>query len=484
MKQTLSCVRKCAVAVSEDETVAEEQIERPQPRHHSLNTGYGPEKALNWAGYVSVNGSTPELKRHLWYWFFESRNEPSTDPLVLWMTGGPGCSGLVALFKENGPYIIHDDLSLTLNPYSWNSKANVIWIDQPVGSGYSYADAGDSGPWSEAEIADNVFQFLQGFLSQYPKYSKQDFFVTGESYAGHYIPSVATRILAGNAAGSPQINLKALAIGNGLVDPAQQYAQYAPFVAATKALPQADIDSMEAGIPGCEAAIKSCSWSNSTGLEDCLIATEDCNLAEMIPFQLSGKNVYDIREACEVPPLCYNFTDVDLFLAQPAVAQALGVVGITWQSCNRAVDLALVFAGDWMRDLAPQVPKILGQGVRVVVYSGEYDFICNWYGGLAWTNNLVWAGQSKFVNAQNTTWTYENEEAGTSRTFGGFTFVRVKDAGHMVPLNQPARALDLLARVFSGAPFDNSQAEPKQVATPVTVAHKETHHASHTIALE
>ena len=78
--------------------------------------------------------------------------------------------------------MIHDDLSLSLNPHSWNSAANVIWIDQPVGSGYSYADAGDSGPWSEAEIADNVFQFLQGFIAQYPKYAKLPFYITGESY--------------------------------------------------------------------------------------------------------------------------------------------------------------------------------------------------------------------------------------------------------------------------------------------------------------
>jgi cathepsin A (carboxypeptidase C) len=92
---------------------------------------------------------------------------------------------------------------------------------------------------------------------------------------------------------------------------------------------------------------------------------------------------------------------------------------------------------------------------------GEYDFICNWYGGQAWTNGLVWPGQQAFINAANTTWTYANEEAGSSRTAGGFTFVRVKDAGHMVPLNQPERALDMLARVISGQPFDS----PSKVET-------------------
>lgn len=85
--------------------------------------------------------------------------------------------------------------------------------------------------------------------------------------------------------------------------------------------------------------------------------------------------MYDVREKCQVPPLCYDFSKVDAFLAQPEVAAALGVTGLTWQSCNRIVSLELVFAGDWMRNLALQVPAILASGVRIVVYSGEYDFV-------------------------------------------------------------------------------------------------------------
>jgi carboxypeptidase C (cathepsin A) len=327
----------------------------------------------NWAGYVSVNGSQPTLKRHLWYWFFESRNAPSTDPLVIWLTGGPGCSSLVALFAENGPYIIAEDLSLSLNPFSWNSNASVIWIDQPVNTGYSYADRGDFGATSEAEIADNLYEFLQGFLSQYPKYSELPFYITGESYAGHYIPAAATRIMAGNADPLwPRINLQAIAIGNGLVDPAIQYTQYAPFAAATQVLPPSSIAMMEAGLPGCVAAINACAQNTTLGLEACILATEVCNLSQMIPFQLTGLNVYDVRIKCAVPPLCYNFSNVDAFLAQPEVEAALGVTGRAWVDCNRMVDLELIFAGDWMLNLATEVPALLASGVRVVVYSGQF----------------------------------------------------------------------------------------------------------------
>jgi carboxypeptidase C (cathepsin A) len=73
-------------------------------------------------GFNNDNGT------HLYYWFFESRQSPETAPLVFWFTGGPGCSGLTALFVENGPYKVNKDLSLSINPYSWNSIANVLWV--------------------------------------------------------------------------------------------------------------------------------------------------------------------------------------------------------------------------------------------------------------------------------------------------------------------------------------------------------------------
>lgn len=73
----------------------------------------------------------------IFYWWFESRDKPSEDPLVLWLTGGPGCSSEIALFTENGPFTIKDDLSLKINPHSWNNNANLLYIDQPLGTGFS-----------------------------------------------------------------------------------------------------------------------------------------------------------------------------------------------------------------------------------------------------------------------------------------------------------------------------------------------------------
>jgi carboxypeptidase C (cathepsin A) len=128
---------------------------------------------------------------------------------------------------------------------------------------------------------------------------------------------------------------------------------------------------------------------NSTlGWLDCINAFEECNVINLEPIEFTGVNVYDVREQCQDPPLCYDFSLVNEFLAQPYVQQALGVVGRTWTSCNRFVELVLTFAGDWMLNYADDVPLLLANNVNVLVYSGEYDFICNWYGGNAWTHAL------------------------------------------------------------------------------------------------
>ena len=88
-----------------------------------------------YSGYIDLSTGA----KHLFYWAFESRNDPATDPVILWMTGGPGCSSEVALFGENGPCSVTPSGNDTLtNPYSWNSKASVIYIDQPAGTGFSY----------------------------------------------------------------------------------------------------------------------------------------------------------------------------------------------------------------------------------------------------------------------------------------------------------------------------------------------------------
>jgi len=178
-----------------------------------LGDKVGPETVDNFSGYVTVNGT-----RNMFYWFFESRGNPSTDPFILWMTGGPGCSGMLALFVENGPYHVTKTGDLALNPYSWNEKANILFIDQPVGSGFSYdSNPLDIGVTNENQMADNMWEFFQKWFASHSKYANLPFFIAAESYGGHYAPALAYHIQQQNRAGAgKKINLSGVLIGDGL----------------------------------------------------------------------------------------------------------------------------------------------------------------------------------------------------------------------------------------------------------------------------
>jgi cathepsin A (carboxypeptidase C) len=92
----------------------------------------------------------------MFYWLFNSRNEPSTDPLVMWLTGGPGCSSELAIFYENGPFSINDDLSLKVNQYSWNNVSNVLFVDNPIGTGFSKCSGISHYDTNEDEVAEGI----------------------------------------------------------------------------------------------------------------------------------------------------------------------------------------------------------------------------------------------------------------------------------------------------------------------------------------
>jgi len=175
-----------------------------------------------YAGYLMVN---KKFQDYLFFWLFESQSSPETDPLVIWLSGGPGCSSISSMFEENGPFKLEKKgktIHLLQNPYSWNAKANIIYVDQPVGSGMSYSKT-KTFTKNQYEGSKEFYQFLKQFFKVFPEYQKRPLFITGESYAGHMIPGIATYIY--EQEGKPdsiQVNLKGIAIGNGWIDPIAQ----------------------------------------------------------------------------------------------------------------------------------------------------------------------------------------------------------------------------------------------------------------------
>ncbi|GAB2276808.1 hypothetical protein Dimus_011522 [Dionaea muscipula] len=399
------------------------------------------------AGYYSLNHT---YGARMFYFFFESRNNNTQAPVVVWLTGGPGCSSSVALFAENGPFKIDADLTLVPNNYGWDQVSNIIFVDQPVGTGFSYSNDSRDICHDEKGVSNDLYDFIQAFFAAHPEYVKNDFYITGESYAGHYVPAFASRVHQGNQAagsGNIKINLKGIAIGNGLTDPGIQYPAYPDFALANKLIDKQSYDQIKQMVPSCQSAIQSC---GTDGTDTCLRALSNCeNIFYSIVQQVPGINYYDIRKECQ-GSLCYDFSNIDQYLNQQSVKSALGVGNnIDWVACSTGVYDNML--QDWMRNLAVGIPTFLDQGViQVLIYAGEDDLICNWLGNSRWVHAMKWSGQDKFASASEVPFQVDGTAAGLLTKYGPLSFLKVHNAGHMVPMDQPRAALEMLTRFMNG----------------------------------
>ncbi|KAL6516715.1 Serine carboxypeptidase-like 48 [Orobanche gracilis] len=394
------------------------------------------------AGYYKLAHSKDA---RMFYFFFESRKSRH-DPVVIWLTGGPGCSSELALFYENGPFKITNNLSLALNDYGWDKVSNLIYVDQPIGTGFSYSSNEDDIRHNEEDVSNDLYDFVQTFFKEHPEYVQNDFYITGESYAGHYIPAFAHRVHQENKKHKGvHINLKGFAIGNGLTNPEIQYGAYTDYALDMKLIRQSDHDSMKESVSDCQHAIKLC---GADGESSCVSAFMVCNEIFSRIVEISGgKNYYDVRGQCD-GAMCYDFSNMESFLNLKSVREALGVGDIDFVSCSSVVYDAMVT--DWMRNLEIGIPALLEDGIKLLVYAGEYDLICNWLGNSRWVHAMEWSGRRKFVAAKTSPFSVDGKEAGLQKGYGPLTFLKVHNAGHMVPMDQPKASVEMLSRWMHG----------------------------------
>lgn len=406
------------------------------------DSGIPVEELGHHAGYYQIEHS---YDARMFYFFFESRNS-SKDPVVIWLTGGPGCSSELALFYENGPFTIANNLSLVWNEYGWDKVSNLLYVDQPTGTGFSYSSDRRDIRHNEEGVSNDLYDFLQAFFKEHPQLAENDFYITGESYAGHYIPAFASRVHRGNKAKEGiHINLKGFAIGNGLTDPQIQYKAYSDYALEVGIIKEAEYNRINKVLPACELAIKLC---GTDGTISCVASYFVCNTIFSSIMALAGNiNYYDIRKKCE-GSLCYDFSNMEKFLNQKPVRETLDVGDIDFVSCSPTVYQAMLM--DWMRNLEVGIPTLLEDGIKLLVYAGEYDLICNWLGNSRWVHAMEWAGQKNFVASSEVPFEVDGTEAGLMKGYGPLSFIKVHDAGHMVPMDQPKAALEMLKRWTQG----------------------------------
>ena len=145
-----------------------------------------------YSGYLPLGNSTNSLH----YLFAESQNNPATDPVLIWYNGGPGCSSMLAWAQEHGPWVMEDGGTIFhANEYSWNKFANMLYIEAPAGVGYSYCGIKEGCPFTDDSSADdNLDAIIYFFTQKFPEFQGNELYISGESYAGIYVPYVSYKI--------------------------------------------------------------------------------------------------------------------------------------------------------------------------------------------------------------------------------------------------------------------------------------------------
>jgi len=320
------------------------------------------------------------------FWLAHSRSaDPMKDPLVIWLTGGPGCSSTLALLSENGPCRVANATNAYLgstekNPWSWTEEANVVWVDQPGSTGFS------NGPpvSTEKGVVHHMLKFMQSFYTYFPAFEEVPLFIFGESYAGHYVPAIALGVAQNSIFGK---RLKGIGIGNGLVNAWPQLASH-PDMAYTGGksgslghgvITKGTFKFMEDRLKPCHERVSEC--QTSIAKESCAWAFETCVMPQLIPVLDTGRNPYDLRKKCVHHPLCYDFEAEAAFLNDPWVQRSLGLEPPRdWQPCSTFLIFGFVASGDWLARFDHYVSELLRANVQVLVYNGDADYMVDWIG--------------------------------------------------------------------------------------------------------
>ncbi|CEL08254.1 Putative Carboxypeptidase S1 (Precursor) [Aspergillus calidoustus] len=444
----------------------------------------------SYSGYVDLS---PES--HTFFYFFEARNNPATAPITLWLNGGPGSDSLIGLFEELGPCSINENLTTDVNPYSWSEVSNLLFISQPLGVGFSYAEteegslnpvtgavedasfAGVQGryPKINATLIDTTdlaahaaWEIVQGFLGGLPQLDieikSKDFSLWTESYGGHYGPAFFNHFYEQNqkiANGSVQgieLNFNSLGIINGIIDEGIQASYYPEFAVhntyGIEAVNETVYNYMKFAneMPnGCQDQVALCKLTNRTSLSDFALCTEATNMCrdnvEGPYYSFGGRGVYDIRHPYDDPTPPGLF---EPFLRQDWVMNALGV-SVNYTSSNQEVYFAFQQRGDFVfPNFLEDLEEILTYPVRVSLIYGDADYICNWFGGEAVSLAIDYPHKNQFHAAGYVPLLVDGIEYGETREFGNFSFTRVYEAGHEVPYYQPEASLQLFNRTLFG----------------------------------
>ncbi|PKU83463.1 Serine carboxypeptidase-like 18 [Dendrobium catenatum] len=395
-------------------------------------------------GYVTMD---EESGAELFYYFVESERNPNEDPLLLWLIGGPGCSGFNGLALDMGPLRFKvDDFdgnlpTIVANPYAWTKIASMIYLDWPIGTGFSYSRNDKDYFTEDVHAKKLLYEFLKKWLLDHPRFLLNPFYMGGESYGGKMAALVAHEIVEGNEEGQqPQVNIKGYLVGNAITGDKVDKNSQVPHAYGLGIIPEELYKLIKKGCVGedyvnpqnvfCAAQLKVfndyLSEINSYSILDPKCSDEPPtpqenvgdgrSLEENYAQFLTQPSIPDT--SCLNGDLLANYW-VNNNLVRKALQIKEGTLG-RWHRCDFNVN-----AYHYTRSIPSSVPyhyNLIRKGYRALVYNGDHDMRIPFLGSLKWIKSLGFSVLDPWRS-----WHVNDQVAGYTVLFSNnLTFATVK----------------------------------------------------------
>jgi len=397
------------------------------------------------AGLITVNKI---FNSNMFFWYFPAEYDQEKAPVVLWLQGGPGGSSMFGLFVENGPFSVNEKLQLVRRKTSWSLTHNLIYIDNPVGTGFSFTNGGYAE--NQTAVAEDLFQCLTQIFTLFPELQSNDFFVTGESYAGKYIPAISYKIHQANKNlddKTRKINFQGMAIGDGLCDPVSM-TDYGNFLYGVGLLDAVQKEEFKKQSEMAVDFIHNKEWIKAFEVFDNLLNGDTTGYPSLFANETGFHYYFNYLYTDEPKDMGYY----PGYLEKPETRSGIHVGNLTYNS-GEEVEKHLL--ADIMQSTKPWIEELIDAGYKVLIYNGQLDVIIAHSLTQSFVDSMTWKDKSQFDNSPRQKWYVGPELAGYSKSFGNFTQVLVRNAGHMVPYDQPKWSFDMINRFTDRKPFFN-----------------------------
>ncbi|CAL5000524.1 unnamed protein product [Urochloa decumbens] len=411
-------------------------------------------------GYVQVRP-----KAHMFWWLYHSPqrvdNGRTPWPTVLWLQGGPGASGVgYGNFMEIGPL----DDELKPRATTWLAKADLLFVDNPVGTGFSYVEGGDKSLMArtDAEAARDLVTLLCALYRDKPSLRASPLYIVAESYGGKFAVTTALEALR---AVDLRANLAGVALGDSWISPLDFVMSWGPLLYQVSRVDEKGLqqcNSVAAKIKDQvekqQFADAEASWSelegvvlvNSNNIDFYNFLKDDASEDSTTISTLSSfrsRNGYSGYLQSMAAEREGGFEG----LMNTVIKKKLGIIPKDLSWGQQSGDVFDALAGDFMKPRIQEVDQLLKMGVNVTIYNGQLDLICATKGTMDWVQKLKWDGLKSFMNSPRTPIYCKKEgQSGTQafvKSYKNLKFYWILGAGHMVPIDNPCPALKMLADV-------------------------------------